>query len=68
MLVYIVPVMVLASAAKQNTNLHGANFLSGEHVIDRDTCCFNFVLIILSGGSVGSVPAHVSLVSGGGSR
>jgi hypothetical protein len=39
----------------------------GEHVI-VGTCCFNFVLIISCGGSVGSVSTHVSLVGGGGER
>ncbi len=37
-------------------------------MIDLGTCCFNFVLIISCGGSVGSVSAHVSLVGGVGMR
>ncbi len=63
MSVCIVPVMVLASAAKQKTN-----FVLWEHVVDLGMCCFNIVLIISCGGGVGSVLAHVALVGGGGSR
>jgi hypothetical protein len=51
MSVYIVPVMVLTSAAKQNI-LHGAHFVLGKHVIDLGTRSDNVLVIVSCGGSV----------------
>ena len=68
MSVYIVPVMLLASASKQKNILHGANFLLWEHVVNLGTRCNNIDLLISCGGGVGSVSAHVSLVGGSGLR
>ncbi len=59
MLVYMVPVMALASMHR---------FLEGEHVINLGTCGNNVGLHVMCGGCIGSVTLHVSVVGSGGVR
>ncbi len=65
MLVYMVPVMALASVAKQNTSCIAQISWGWEHAINLGTHSNNVGLHIALGGCVGLVSAHVSLVSRG---
>ncbi len=68
MLVYMMPVMALASAAKQNTSCMCTDFLGREHAINLGKSGEDVGLHIVRGSCVGLVPAHVSLVGSGGAQ
>jgi hypothetical protein len=65
--VYIVPVMLLASAAKQKTSCMAQISCCGNMWSTSERAA-KIVLIISCGGGVGSVSAHESLVGGSGLR
>ncbi len=67
-LVCMVPVMALASDAKQNTSCIAQISWGGGHAIKLSMRGDNVGLHIAHGGCVGLVPAHVSLVGSGGAR